>query len=98
MTEKVWAWRIRSAGPTATGPPRWEPGTGPEPAPGHLLQELQVRSVTADTRADTREFLCAACEHHLQVRAVSCSLADTPRAVADLASGWGTSGAVLLAD
>ncbi len=33
----------------------------------HLFQERQLRSVTSNTRADAREFLGIAAEHHLAV-------------------------------
>jgi propanol-preferring alcohol dehydrogenase len=64
----------------------------------HLFQERQVRSVTANTRADAREFLAFAGTHHLSVSTVPYALADADRALADLAAGRVNGAAVLRAD
>ena len=63
----------------------------------HLFQERQVRSVTANTRADAREFLAFAGEHHLSVSTVPYALRDADRALADLAADRVTGAAVLRA-
>lgn len=61
----------------------------------HLFQERQVRSVTANTRADAREFLDFAGRHHLEVTTRPYALADADQALADLAAGRFTGAAVL---
>lgn len=63
----------------------------------HLFQERQIRSVTANTREDAREFLAFAGEHHLSVRTVPYALAAGRRALADLAADLVTGAAVLRA-
>jgi propanol-preferring alcohol dehydrogenase len=62
----------------------------------HLFQEREIRSVTANTRADAREFLTLAGKHriHLTIRGYSLDTAD--RALADLAHGRFTGAAVLV--
>ncbi|MFD0363322.1 zinc-binding alcohol dehydrogenase family protein [Nocardia sp. GCM10030253] len=62
----------------------------------HLFQEREIRSVTANTRADAREFLTLAGKHriHLTTRGYSLDTAD--RALADLAHGRFTGAAVLV--
>jgi propanol-preferring alcohol dehydrogenase len=62
----------------------------------HLFQERQVRSVTANTRADAREFLRVAGEHRLHVTTQEYPLASADRALADLASGRVNGAAVLI--
>jgi propanol-preferring alcohol dehydrogenase len=63
----------------------------------HLFQERQVRSVTANTRADAREFLDVAGEHRLRVRTQEYAMREADRALADLAAGR-VSGAAVLAN
>jgi alcohol dehydrogenase, propanol-preferring len=63
----------------------------------HLFQERQVRSVTANTRADAREFLDFAGRHRLSVSTVPYALAAGDRALADLAAGHVNGAAVLRA-
>lgn len=62
----------------------------------HLFQEREIRSVTANTRADAREFLAFAGEHriHLTTHGYSLDMAD--RALADLARGRFAGAAVLV--
>jgi propanol-preferring alcohol dehydrogenase len=62
----------------------------------HLFQERQVRSVTANTRADAREFLHFAGEHRLRVTVNEYPLVDADRALVDLAEGRVTGAAVLV--
>jgi propanol-preferring alcohol dehydrogenase len=52
----------------------------------HLFQERRLRSVTANTRADGREFLDIATARPLHVSTVAYPLADADRALADLAA------------
>ncbi|MGW4485304.1 zinc-binding alcohol dehydrogenase family protein [Amycolatopsis sp. NPDC004368] len=61
----------------------------------HLFQERQVRSVTANTRADAREFLAFAGRHRLHVTTRPYPLDHADRALADLAAGRFTGAAVL---
>ncbi|MEV6896615.1 zinc-binding alcohol dehydrogenase family protein [Amycolatopsis sp. NPDC051372] len=63
----------------------------------HLFQERQVRSVTANTRADAREFLAFAGRHHLEVTTRPYALADADQALTDLSAGRFTGAAVLRA-
>jgi propanol-preferring alcohol dehydrogenase len=63
----------------------------------HLFQERQVRSVTANTRADAREFLDFAGAHHLRVSTVPYALAEADRALTDLAGDRVNGAAVLRA-
>ncbi|MEV4601939.1 zinc-binding alcohol dehydrogenase family protein [Amycolatopsis sp. NPDC049253] len=63
----------------------------------HLFQERQVRSVTANTRADAREFLAFAGRHRLEVTTRPYALARADEALADLAAGRFTGAAVLRA-
>ncbi|MEV6428058.1 zinc-binding alcohol dehydrogenase family protein [Nocardia sp. NPDC051463] len=62
----------------------------------HLFQEREIRSVTANTRADAREFLALAGEHriHLTTRGYPLDTAD--QALADLAHGRFAGAAVLV--
>ncbi|MBK1782826.1 zinc-binding alcohol dehydrogenase family protein [Prauserella cavernicola] len=61
----------------------------------HLFQERRLLSVTANTRADAREFLRLAGEHRLRVTTTPYALARADRALADLAEG-GVEGAAVL--
>ncbi|QKV81741.1 zinc-binding alcohol dehydrogenase family protein [Amycolatopsis sp. Hca4] len=61
----------------------------------HLFQERQIRSVTANTRADAREFLDFAGRHHLAVSTVPYALDAADRALTDLAGDRVTGAAVL---
>ncbi|MBE8523914.1 zinc-binding alcohol dehydrogenase family protein [Amycolatopsis sp. H6(2020)] len=61
----------------------------------HLFQERQVRSVTANTRADAREFLAFAGRHHLEVSTVPYALDAADRALTDLAGDRVNGAAVL---
>lgn len=61
----------------------------------HLFQERQIRSVTANTRADAREFLQFADRHRLEVTTVPYPLDQADRALTDLAAGRVTGAAVL---
>ncbi|WP_033260566.1 zinc-binding alcohol dehydrogenase family protein [Amycolatopsis vancoresmycina] len=63
----------------------------------HLFQERQVRSVTANTRADAREFLAFAGRHRLAVSTVPYALDAADRALADLAADRVNGAAVLRA-
>jgi len=62
----------------------------------HLFYERTVRSVTANTRADGREFLALAGRHRLRVRVTPYPLAAADRALADLAADRVNGAAVLL--
>ncbi|RAY16137.1 zinc-binding alcohol dehydrogenase family protein [Actinomadura craniellae] len=62
----------------------------------HLFQERQVRSVTANTRADGAEFLRLAGRLPLAVSTVPYALADADRALADLAADRINGAAVLV--
>lgn len=61
----------------------------------HLFQERQVRSVTANTRAEAREFLAFAGTHHLEVSMVPYPLDGADRALTDLAADRVNGAAVL---
>ncbi|HWD06145.1 MAG TPA: zinc-binding alcohol dehydrogenase family protein [Amycolatopsis sp.] len=63
----------------------------------HLFRERQLRSVTANTRSDAREFLDFAQAHRLHVRTVPYPLSAAARALADLAGDRITGAAVLRA-
>lgn len=63
----------------------------------HLFRERQIRSVTSNTRADAREFLAFAADHHIEVTTPEYSLSEADRALADLAAGRIAGAAVLLA-
>jgi alcohol dehydrogenase, propanol-preferring len=63
----------------------------------HLFQERQVRSVTANTRDDGREFLALAAEIPIQVATQRYPLDDADRAVDDLRAGRVDGAAVLMA-
>jgi propanol-preferring alcohol dehydrogenase len=62
----------------------------------HLFQERQVRSVTANTRADARDFLRFAGEHRLRVTTRPYPLDAADDALADLAADRLTGAAVLI--
>jgi propanol-preferring alcohol dehydrogenase len=62
----------------------------------HLFQERQIRSVTANTREDAREFLRIAGEHRLEVSAHEYAMPDADRALADLKEGRFQGAAVLV--
>jgi propanol-preferring alcohol dehydrogenase len=62
----------------------------------HLFYERQVRSVTANTRADGEEFLTLAGRLGLQVTTQPYGLDEADRALADLAAGRVTGAAVLI--
>jgi propanol-preferring alcohol dehydrogenase len=53
----------------------------------HLFQEREIRSVTANTRADGEEFLLLAHRFGLAVTTTPYNLAEADRALADLAAG-----------
>ncbi len=62
----------------------------------HLFQERQVRSVTSNTRADAREFLAFAGEHHLDVTTPQYALDRADVALSDLSAGRISGAAVLM--
>jgi propanol-preferring alcohol dehydrogenase len=62
----------------------------------HLFQERQVRSVTANTRADGEEFLRLAARLPVTVTTRVYDLDAADRALADLAAGAFTGAAVLV--
>jgi propanol-preferring alcohol dehydrogenase len=62
----------------------------------HLFQERTLRSVTANTRQDGRDFLAHAAAHPPRVATVAYPLGDAPRALADLAGGAVSGVAVLV--
>ncbi len=62
----------------------------------HLFRERQIRSVTANTRADARAFLDFAAAHHIEVTTPEYSLGEADRALADLGAGRIAGAAVLL--
>jgi propanol-preferring alcohol dehydrogenase len=61
----------------------------------HLFQERTLTSVTANTRADGREFLAFAAEHPLRVTTTPYPLARADEALADLAADRVNGAAVL---
>jgi propanol-preferring alcohol dehydrogenase len=61
----------------------------------HLFHEREVVSVTANTRADAREFLKIAAEIPIEVTTTPYPLSDAPRALADLREGRVAGAAVL---
>ncbi|HET6665638.1 MAG TPA: zinc-binding alcohol dehydrogenase family protein, partial [Acidimicrobiales bacterium] len=63
----------------------------------HLFLERQIRSVTANTRADGEEFLALAARLGLRVTATPYPLDAADRALADLANDRVTGAAVLVA-
>jgi propanol-preferring alcohol dehydrogenase len=62
----------------------------------HLFQDRQLRSVTANTRAQAREFLAFAGERRLAVSTQDYSLGEADRALRDLGEGRVTGAAVLV--
>jgi propanol-preferring alcohol dehydrogenase len=62
----------------------------------HLFQERQVRSVTANTRADGEEFLALAARLGVEVATVRYPLGAADRALSDLAADRTTGAAVLV--
>jgi len=62
----------------------------------HLFYEREIRSVTANTRRDGREFLAFAGEHRLRVSVQPYPLDAADRALADLAAGRVAGAAVLV--
>lgn len=62
----------------------------------HLFNERQIRSVTANTRADAREFLDFAGRHRIAVTAPEYPLTGADRALTDLSEGRIAGAAVLL--
>ncbi len=63
----------------------------------HLFEERQLRSVTANTRADGEEFLALAARLALEVTTVPYPLSRADQALADLARDQVTGAAVLVA-
>ena len=61
----------------------------------HLFQEREVRSVTSNTRADAREFLAFAEEHHIEVTTPEYPLDRADEALSDLSAGHIAGAAVL---
>jgi propanol-preferring alcohol dehydrogenase len=64
----------------------------------HLFQERNLRSVTANTRQDGRDFLALAARIGLQVTTTPYPLDQADRALQDLAHDRVNGAAVLLAD
>ncbi|WP_089302982.1 zinc-binding alcohol dehydrogenase family protein [Haloechinothrix alba] len=62
----------------------------------HLFLERDLRSVTANTRADAAEFLDLAATHRFRVHTTSYPLSEADTALADLAHGRVTGAAVLV--
>ncbi len=62
----------------------------------HLFQERQVRSVTANTRADAAEVLAFCAAHRLEVAVQPYPLAEANLALSDLRAGRVTGAAVLV--
>lgn len=62
----------------------------------HLFRERQVRSVTANTRQDGRDFLAVAARHHLRVTTTPYPLGAADQALADLAADRVNGAAVLV--
>lgn len=60
-----------------------------------LFEERQLRSVTANTRADGERFLDAAARHRLRVEAVPYAFDEVPDALADMAHDRLTGAAVI---
>ncbi|MCM6772156.1 zinc-binding alcohol dehydrogenase family protein [Nocardia sp. CDC159] len=64
----------------------------------HLFQEREIRSVTANTRDDAREFLAFAAAHRLEVTVHPYPLDEADRALSDLAHGKFAGAAALVPD
>lgn len=62
----------------------------------HLFEERQIRSVTANTRADARAFLDLAGRHHFDVTAPQYPLSRADEALSDLSEGRIAGAAVLV--
>jgi alcohol dehydrogenase, propanol-preferring len=62
----------------------------------HLFREREIRSVTANTRNDAREFLRFAAEHRIHLTTHTYSLDRADRALADLSAGRFDGAAVLV--
>ena len=62
----------------------------------HLFQEREIRSVTANTRADARAFLAFVAEHRVTVTAPHYPLSRADEALTDLSAGRINGAAVLL--
>ncbi|BDY32170.1 MULTISPECIES: zinc-binding alcohol dehydrogenase family protein [Mycolicibacterium] len=62
----------------------------------HLFQEREVRSVTANTRADARDFLGFVAEHRVRVTTPHYPMDRADQALADLGAGRIAGAAVLL--
>lgn len=62
----------------------------------YLFQERQVRSVTANTRADAREFLSVVGTHRVRVSTQEYAMRDGSRALTDLKAGRVRGAAVLV--
>jgi propanol-preferring alcohol dehydrogenase len=62
----------------------------------HLFQERRLRSVTSNTRADSRDFLDFAAAHHIKVTTPEYPLGQADRALSDLRAGRIAGAAVLL--
>jgi alcohol dehydrogenase, propanol-preferring len=62
----------------------------------HLFQEREIRSVTANTRQDGRDFLRFAANHHLRVVTTPYPLDRADAALSDLATGQVRGAAVLI--
>lgn len=62
----------------------------------HLFRERTIRSVTANTRHDAREFLAFAGEHPLHVTTTPYPLDEADRALADLSAGGFAGAAVIV--
>ncbi|MFD6355055.1 zinc-binding alcohol dehydrogenase family protein, partial [Nocardia tengchongensis] len=62
----------------------------------HLFKEREIRSVTANTREDSREFLTFAGAHRLEVTVHPYPLAEADRALRDLSHGRFAGAAVLV--
>lgn len=62
----------------------------------HLFQEREIRSVTANTRADARDFLAFVAAHRVQVTTPEYALDRADQALADLSAGRIAGAAVLL--
>ena len=64
----------------------------------HLFDERQVRSTTANTRADGEEFLLLASRHRLEVSTVQFPLSKADEALTEMAADRITGAAVLIPD
>ncbi|MFC9995023.1 zinc-binding alcohol dehydrogenase family protein [Nocardia sp. NPDC127526] len=62
----------------------------------HLFQEREIRSVTANTRGDAREFLAIAGRHRIEVTVHPYPLDTADRALSDLSHGRFAGAAVLV--